>query len=140
MREPKCLCGECTTCKKRVYQRMWRARNREQYNAYKRNWKAANKDKVNENWRKRYRKNPAPYIARAKVQRALRSGKLTKTPCECCGEEKVQAHHHDYDKPLEVQWLCRKCHTTHHYKSVERDWDSYPHSRKGFSNRGSTPT
>lgn len=45
---------------------------------------------------------------------AIRDGKLIKQPCEKCGEMKVEAHHPDYSKPLEVHWLCRKCHAEHH--------------------------
>lgn len=43
---------------------------------------------------------------RIKVHRAVKSGKLKKLPCEVCGEVKVEGHHDDYSKPLEVKWLC----------------------------------
>src|SRR5690606_109968 len=45
--------------------------------------------------------------SRAVTQRAIRSGHLLKQPCEVCGKMKVDAHHDDYAKPLEVRWLCR---------------------------------
>lgn len=33
--------------------------------------------------------------------------------CERCGEAAdVDAHHYDYARPLEVEWLCRPCHAT----------------------------
>jgi hypothetical protein len=53
---------------------------------------------------------------RALVAAALRDGRLTRPDaCEQCGiEGKPQAHHHDYSKPLEVEWLCERCHTNHH--------------------------
>lgn len=38
-----------------------------------------------------------------------RRGKLIQLPCEECGEEDSEMHHKDYDKPLEVTWLCRRC-------------------------------
>lgn len=64
-----------------------------------------------------YRKTPEGKIktsARQKVKTALRSGKLLKQPCEICGDIKVQAHHKDYLKPLQVNWLCRSHHAERH--------------------------
>lgn len=56
--------------------------------------------------------------ARKKVLRAVKSGKLIKpTKCESCGKETaLEAHHSDYNKPLEVKWFCKQCHeNTHHF-------------------------
>ena len=37
--------------------------------------------------------------------------------CQRCGNKgPLQAHHHDYDKPLDVEWLCRPCHDIEHYQ------------------------
>ena len=44
----------------------------------------------------------------------MRDKHIIKQPCEVCGEEKAEAHHDDYDKPLEVRWLCFKCHRKWH--------------------------
>jgi ribosomal protein S27AE len=52
--------------------------------------------------------------AYAAVKRALRSGDIKRKPCEACGNAKAEAHHEDYSKPLDVQWLCRRCHFRHH--------------------------
>jgi hypothetical protein len=57
----------------------------------------------------RKRKNKA----RAKAQYALKTGKLIEKPCEVCGE-KAEMHHEDYDKPLEVIWVCNKHHDIIH--------------------------
>lgn len=54
--------------------------------------------------------------ARQIVYEAIRHGKLKKpSKCTHCLEKKrLEGHHEDYAKPLEVIWLCKKCHTIHH--------------------------
>lgn len=55
--------------------------------------------------------HPDRYAARTAVSNAVRSGKLVKQPCGMCGTaSRVQAHHCDYSKPLDVLWRCFKCH------------------------------
>lgn len=56
-------------------------------------------------------KHPVATKARQAVARAVRSGKLVRTPCEVCGDPKSQAHHEDHTKPLDVRWLCAKHHS-----------------------------
>jgi len=54
-------------------------------------------------------------LAHAAVADAIEAGTLVRCPCEVCGSrERVQAHHHDYSKPLDVHWLCQKHHKAHH--------------------------
>jgi ribosomal protein S27AE len=48
------------------------------------------------------------------VAKALRHGEIKKEPCRDCGEIKTQAHHEDYNMPLKIIWLCRKCHLKRH--------------------------
>jgi hypothetical protein len=43
--------------------------------------------------------------ARTAFNHYLRDNKLSKQPCVVCGE-KAEAHHDNYDRPLEVRWLC----------------------------------
>lgn len=60
-------------------------------------------------------KNPEAYKAHNKVNNAVRDGRLKKENCLFCGsDEKIHAHHNDYSKPLEVIWLCTKCHHRMH--------------------------
>lgn len=54
--------------------------------------------------------NPKKRAVHVTTGNAIRDKKIIKKPCEICGCYKVVAHHCDYDKPLEVMWLC----TTHH--------------------------
>ncbi len=55
-------------------------------------------------------KNPQAYRAQSAVSNAVRDGRLQKLDCEFCGSDQVHAHHKDYSKPLDVVWLCAKCH------------------------------
>lgn len=62
----------------------------------------------------------SPREAYSKVKWAVRSGKLVRpSTCQGCGRAPgvgidgrslLHAHHHDYALPLEVEWLCVKCH------------------------------
>lgn len=60
--------------------------------------------------------------ANIQIYEALQSGKIIKpSRCQICGKEKtLDGHHHDYDKPLDVIWVCRKCHMKIH-KSYEEN-------------------
>lgn len=62
-------------------------------------------------WREQDRRRG---IAHNAVSRAIRSGTLSRQPCAVCGNEKSVAHHEDYDKPLDVVWLCQPCHVRRH--------------------------
>jgi len=53
--------------------------------------------------------------ARQQVYQAKKKGLLVPTPCFCCGDPKVHAHHHNgYDHPLDVVWLCSLHHAYAH--------------------------
>lgn len=75
------------------------------------------KQQFKETAKRMYQKYPEKWKARAKVRYAVKTGKIIKpTKCEQCSkEEKLQAHHHDYGKPLDVNWLCVVCHTKEHH-------------------------
>lgn len=57
---------------------------------------------------------------RRAVRGAVQRGELSRPlRCENCKKiaDRLEAHHVDYDKPLEVQWLCRRCHAGEHRES-----------------------
>lgn len=58
--------------------------------------------------------NPKKYKAHSMVSWALRNGELVKKNCEVCGSKKTEAHHDNYNKPLEVRWLCDRHHKEWH--------------------------
>ena len=62
-------------------------------------------------WKK---ENPKKVRVANIVLNAKRTGKLRQQPCEVCGCKEVEAHHPDYNKPLDVMWLCRKHHLEWH--------------------------
>jgi hypothetical protein len=65
------------------------------------------------NYRKRH---PLRYAAHVVTRNAVRDGKLIPaTSCEVCNStEKIEGHHDDYTKPLDLRWLCEKCHKEWH--------------------------
>lgn len=54
--------------------------------------------------------------ARMKLNYAVSIGvvKRPKVCPTCRHRKKVEGHHQDYTKPLEVMWLCRQCHFDQH--------------------------
>jgi hypothetical protein len=74
--------------------------SRDRASRYLREWQAA---------------HPERREAHIVVGNAIRDGRLAKQPCAFCGTpEPVEAHHHDYAKPLDVTWLCKPCHRRFH--------------------------
>ncbi len=79
--------------------------------------------KDNPNWRggKKVHWNRTPQIAKARdaVGYQVLIGKLIPQPCELCGNVfRTVAHHEDYDKPLDINWLCCSCHRHVHTKMM----------------------
>lgn len=79
-------------------------------------------DKIFHGARKHYRaKHKEKVWAQGKLDDAIRYGKIIRpNACSVCGIEcKPQAHHYDYSKPLDVVWVCAKCHAEIHKKMRE---------------------
>lgn len=100
-------CAECHRQLQREHQARWRA-----------------KRKADPEWRALQVRRAMAYAA-AQPQRerahqlvagAIKKGTLVRAEaCERCGKrptlpDRIEASHDSYDKPLEVEWLCRRCH------------------------------
>lgn len=68
-----------------------------------------------------YEKSAPKRRAQIDVMNALNRGDLIKPErCESCGEaRRLDGHHDDYAKPLDVRWLCRWCHLAWHREHGE---------------------
>jgi|6_EtaG_2_1085325.scaffolds.fasta_scaffold10801_8 hypothetical protein len=62
--------------------------------------------------RRRMKECPEKYRAHYAVSNAVRDGRLDRpNRCSRCNEKgRIEGHHEDYSKPLEVIWLCTLCH------------------------------
>lgn len=68
-----------------------------------------------EQYREKYRGKYALKVkAQSMIRHDIRVGKVSRKPCEICGDVKSHAHHDDYSKPLDVRWLCAKHHAEWH--------------------------
>lgn len=72
--------------------------------------------KAKERWRDQ---NPEKRAAHVLLGNRIRDGHIIKPDnCQDCGAAgRIEGHHHDYAKPLEVEWLCPQCHTNRHKES-----------------------
>lgn len=107
---------------RRAYSRAYREKHRATLNAYKRKWfnKRYHSDpEFREKAKEAARTSRPSHVAAAqqRVYYAVKDGRLVRpSACENCGAEgRIEAAHSDYSRPLDVRWLCRRCH---------REWDS----------------
>jgi hypothetical protein len=106
----------------------WAKRNPEKILKNQREYYHRNKDKILEklketrkkngyNTTKQYKhRNKEKIDAHNYVALAIKFGNLVRPEtCEKCKKQcKPHAHHHDYTKPLDVIWVCPKCHGEEH--------------------------
>jgi len=93
----------------------WQRRNMDKVRAYQVNHRKrkANSDNLYKT------SHPLRVRAQKKLNYAVFKGEVQKIKsCQVCGncEAKTEAHHYDYDKPLEVIWVCIACHGWIHRK------------------------
>ena len=87
----------------------------EALNRARKKYAANNKGKIYEVTKSYRENNKKKYRAHGKIAYEIKMGNLTKKPCEICGSiSNLNAHHDDYDKPLDIRWLCSKHHAEWH--------------------------
>lgn len=99
------------------WQRKYYQKNKEYIKAREKAYNQTEKGLAvqNKSKKKHIKNNPEKHQARVEVFKALKRGDLLKELCIVCGKEKSHGHHEDYNKPLEVIWLCAQHHKDFHY-------------------------
>lgn len=109
--------NKCKLCaKKDVHLHRHESTSREKILAYDRARGSRQTLQKLQEYRAKY---PKKYKAHSIVNYAIKSKKLFREPCQICGNENTHGHHDDYDKPLNVRWLCAEHHHAWHAENGE---------------------
>jgi hypothetical protein len=123
------ICKECVKARVAIYDKQPHVKERDRIRrrggrdqkhvARMRAYRKNNSQRIKEykaGYFREQRKRKANYA----ISNGLRDGKIIRpNKCEKCGKQcQPQAHHPNYDEPLNVQWLCSKCHGQAHWKQV----------------------
>jgi len=122
-------CGFCKDCDNKRRKEEYYENHKHELE-YRRNYYRKNKEKWTtkpltdeqkkrkvEKQRERRKNDRRRSFAYKQIMYAVRDGNvIVPNNCEICneGNTKIVGHHEDYDKPLEVQWICEGCHATIH--------------------------
>jgi hypothetical protein len=109
--------------KAREESRRRRAEDPERYREYLRTWRARHPEKERERLARNRKEQAKKVSARRRVAKAIERGSIVRPDvCERCDrlDPLVQAHHADYDRPMEVEWLCSYCHAAEHQKEASK--------------------
>lgn len=137
------LCPDCKDCI-RQRTRDWNRLNKESHRARSKKWAQDNRERVNERGRLWSKNNPEkagswrlnnrervneinrrsaerrPHKVRVNrlIGNRIVSGKISRPKCCSVNDEycsgKIEAHHHDYNNPFDIHWLCKAHHTAFH--------------------------
>lgn len=105
------ICRECFS----DYNRKRYQENKDRIRKNIETYRAENPTKVLTSRIKTCMRNPTHYNANKVVEQAIIAGKLTRPDrCSICGcsssEHRIEAHHEDYSRPLDIIWCCTLCH------------------------------
>lgn len=112
----------------------WREANREKVREYYRDYYARDPERARARSKREYERSKdrragemfrryrtKEGIARMALGVAVKHGVVVKPEaCQRCGsvvsKRHLHGHHHDYDRPLDVEWICSLCHGKEHRK------------------------
>jgi hypothetical protein len=113
-------CGTCERCERAAYMRSWYRRpgnaQAQRESAKRSRQRRLEEVRAYDRARGHRTYGEGKDVARNILNKAVVRGDVERKPCEVCGNPKVDGHHEDYAKPLEVRWLCRKHHMELHRK------------------------
>ncbi len=106
---------DCKDCRTLILRR-WSEANPEKTLGYQRAYREANREKKNACAKKWQKQHLSATQAHGKVAHAIKDGRLVRPKaCPRCGNPShLHAHHADYARPLDVEWLCSRCHKRLH--------------------------
>jgi hypothetical protein len=108
-------CKTCSTNRRNE----WLNRNRIKVRASAKKWREENANRIREHKRRSLEKNKnnpnfkLKVRARLELNLGVRYGRIEREHC-FCGESKSEGHHPNYNKPLDVIWLCKPHHDRYH--------------------------
>jgi hypothetical protein len=115
--------GKCIECTRKDVAEYQRGKGHERICALKKAYAKTEgrKAQMAQFQRKYYQQNPDRWRAKIALQWARRRGLLVPPDsCPACGGGgRLHAHHNDYSKPLEVEWLCEHCHRELRHRTYE---------------------
>ena len=111
--------------RKRLNMRRWRVNNPEKARLRGKLWWERNPEKARAGNRAWSQRNKHKSAAHSKLNNAVARGDIVRpSDCSRCGVEPVprniQGHHPDYNKPLDVEWICRSCHGEEHRLEIPK--------------------
>jgi hypothetical protein len=103
----------------RAIKRAAGARNREKNRAAARAYYCRNRAHIlARKYAARATNKRAQHLAGVAVRWAVKKGRLVRPEScsECGGGGRIEGHHDDYARRLDVVWLCTECHNKKHWK------------------------
>ena len=112
-------CKQCRKEREREYTRS----HKEAISLKGKKYRQKHREECRRQKRRYHQSHPERQQCKDAVQWAKKTGILMVGSCADCGmppeDIAIQAHHTDYEKPLDVVWLCASCHQARHI-SIEQ--------------------